>query len=153
MIQLREVHEDDLSRIYSIETEVYPVPWSFPFFTVMYHLDTTIFIVATVDEEIVGYCVGEVETMGSRDKPVLSGHVMNVAVTEDYQKKGVGSLLMDEIEKRFIEGRAEVAYLEVRESNTGAQEMYKKRGYQYVRTSKGYYGDEDGYIMMKSLTR
>lgn len=153
MIKLRNVKETDLDRIYSIETEVYPVPWSYPFFNMMSKLDETMFIVATEEEEIIGYCVGEIKRMGSIEIPLLTGHVMNVAVTGSHQKKGVGTILMDEIERIFIEGGADVAYLEVRESNTRAQSMYRKRGYRYVRTSKAYYGDEDGYIMMKNLTR
>ncbi len=44
-------------------------------------------------------------------------------------------------------------YLEVRESNTNAQSVYKHRDYEYVRTAKYYYGDEDGFIMTKRLTR
>jgi ribosomal protein S18 acetylase RimI-like enzyme len=59
---------------------------------------------------------------------------------------------MDELELRLQGKGAEVAYLEVRESNAGAQAMYLKRGYQFIRSSKGYYGDEDGFIMMKSLS-
>ena len=78
---------------------------------------------------------------------------MNVAVTSSHQKRGVGTLLMNKMESMFIEKNAEIAYLEVRESNKGAQTMYRKRGYEYVRTSKGYYGEEDGFIMMKQLTR
>lgn len=48
--------------------------------------------------------------------------------------------------------RPDAVYLEVRESNTGAQAMYRKRGYQYVRTAKVYYEDEGGFIMMKGLS-
>jgi len=60
-------------------------------------------------------------------------------------------LLMDEVEGRLRNRGADLVYLEVRESNTGAQAMYRKRGYEYVRTAEGYYGDEDGFVMMKSL--
>jgi len=57
---------------------------------------------------------------------------------------------MDEVEGRLWSKGAGLVYLEVRESNTGAQTMYRKRGYQYIRTAEGYYGDEDGFVMMKS---
>jgi ribosomal-protein-alanine N-acetyltransferase len=153
LIKIREALESDLVEIHVIEKEMYPTPWSFSFFKMMHLLKETIFIVATENDEIMGYSVGEVEKMGKPKAPIQVGHVLNVAVSQNNQQKGIGSLLLDEIEGRFIEKEAEMAYLEVRESNTKAQTIYKKRGYQYVRTSKGYYGDEDGFIMMKTLTR
>ncbi len=153
MIKLREVTEEDLDIIHSIELDVYPVAWSKSFFKMMYFLKNNMFIAAVDGEEVLGYCVGEIEKMGKDSKPVLAGHVLNIAVSKNHQKEGIGTILLDEIEGRFMKEDATVAYLEVRESNIVAQTMYRKRGYQYVRTSKDYYGDEDGFIMMKSLTR
>ena len=153
MIKIREVIESDLSKIHAIETDVYPTAWSTSFFNMMFLLKDNMFIVATEEDELVGYCVGEVKKMGETGKPILVGHVLNVAVSRQNQHKGIGSLLLNEMEDRFMEQDAEMSYLEVRESNAIAQTVYKKRGYQYVRTSKGYYGDEDGFIMMKNLTR
>ena len=153
MISIREALEEDLFHIHLIERDVYPAPWSFSFFNLMLQLSKDLFLVATEKDEIVGYCVGDVEKMGKKGSQLLIGHLMNVAVTKKHQRKGIGSMLLDEIEKRFAEKEAESAYLEVRVSNEVAQNMYNKRGYQYIRTSKGYYGDEDGIIMMKSLTR
>lgn len=153
MIKLREVIEDDLDAIYTIELDVYPTAWSKSFFKMMYFLKNNMFIVAVEGDEVIGYCVGEVEKVGKESDPDLAGHVLNIAVSGKHQHKGIGTILLDEMEDRFMEKEASVSYLEVRESNIVAQTMYKKRGYQYVRTSKDYYGDEDGFIMIKSLTR
>jgi len=143
--------EDDLEIVQGIELSVYPTAWTMNFFRLMLSLSSELFLVALDDGELIGYTVGELNKMGTVADPKIVGHVLNVAVTEEHQGGGVGTLLMDELELRLQGKGAEVAYLEVRESNAGAQAMYRKRGYQYVRTSKGYYGDEDGYIMMKSL--
>ncbi len=143
--------EDDLEVIQGIELSVYPTAWTMNFFRLMLSLSGELFMVALDDGELIGYTVGELNKMGTVADPKIVGHVLNVAVTEEHQGGGVGTLLMDELELRLHKKGAEVAYLEVRESNAGAQAMYRKRGYQYVRTSKGYYGDEDGFIMMKSL--
>lgn len=153
MIKIREVTEDDLDIIHSIEQDVYPVAWSKSFFKMMYFLKNNMFIAAVEGDEVLGYCVGEIEKMEKESKPVTAGHVLNIAVSKKHQKEGIGTILLDEMEGRFMNEDATVAYLEVRESNIVAQTMYKKRGYQYVRTSKDYYGNEDGFIMMKSLTR
>jgi ribosomal-protein-alanine N-acetyltransferase len=134
-----------------IEEEVYPVPWTFNFFRIIFHMNENLFLVAVQDERIIGYTVGEIEVMGRRDDPRKAGHILNIAVRKEYQGRGVGTMLLDEVEKRFRGKGADVAYLEVRESNVNAQQLYRHRGYQYVRTAEGYYGDEDGYIMSKRL--
>lgn len=143
--------EDDLEVIRGIELSVYPTAWTMNFFRLMLGISGELFLVALDGGELIGYTVGEVNKMGTVADPKTVGHVLNVAVRADHQEGGVGTLLMDELELRLQRKGAEVAYLEVRESNAGAQAMYLKRGYQFIRTSKGYYGDEDGFIMMKSL--
>ena len=107
------------------------------------------FIVATLDEEIIGYTIGEIKTRRAQN----TGHIMNIAVSTEYQGKGVGTTLLDEIENKYIEQKVVISYLEVRESNKKAQQIYKKRGYQYIKTVEKYYGDENGFIMSKKLTR
>ncbi len=144
--------EDDLEVIQGIELSVYPTAWTMNFFRLMLGLSGELFLVVLDDGEVIGYTVGEVNKMGTVADPKIVGHILNVAVREEHQGGGVGTLLMDELELRLQGKGAEVAYLEVRESNAGAQAMYLKRGYQFIRTSKGYYGDEDGFIMMKSLS-
>ena len=150
-ISLREAVEDDLSIVHLIEESVYPVPWTFNFFRIIFHMNEDLFLVALDNNQIIGYTVGEIEIMGRKDQPRKAGHVLNIAVRPEYQGKGVGTMLLDEAEKRFKAKGADIAYLEVRESNENAQRVYRHRGYQYVRTAENYYGDEDGYIMTKSL--
>lgn len=144
--------EDDLEVIQGIELSVYPTAWTMNFFRLMLGVSGDMFLVAVENGEVIGYTVGEVKKMGRVGDAKTVGHVLNIAVSEDHQGRGVGTMLMDEVELRLRGGGADVAYLEVRESNTGAQAVYRKRGYQYVRTAEAYYGDEDGFIMMKSLS-
>lgn len=144
--------EDDLEVIQGIELSVYPTAWTMNFFRLMLGVSGDMFLVAVENGEVIGYTVGEVKKMGRVGDAKTAGHVLNIAVSEDHQGRGVGTMLMDEVELRLRGGGADVAYLEVRESNTGAQAVYRKRGYQYVRTAEAYYGDEDGFIMMKSLS-
>jgi ribosomal-protein-alanine N-acetyltransferase len=151
VVVLRVAVEDDLEVIQGIELSVYPTAWTMNFFRLMLSLSSELFLVALDDGELIGYTVGELNKMGTVADPKIVGHVLNVAVPEEHQGGGIGTLLMDELELRLQRKGAEVAYLEVRESNAGAQAMYLRRGYHFIRTSKGYYGDEDGFIMMKSL--
>ena len=152
-ISIQDAKETDLTTIHEIESEVYATPWTINFFRIMFHMNNELFIVATDNDELIGYTVGEIEKMGNCMSPKKAGHVLNVAVKSFYQGKGVGTMLLDEIEKRFLKKGADLSYLEVRKSNEKAQEVYKNRGYVYVRTANNYYGDEDGYILKKTLTR
>ena len=151
MVVLREAFEDDLEVIHEIEQTVYPTAWTLNFFRLMLGMTEDLFLVALENDEVIGYTVGEIRKRGRKADLKTVGHILNVAVRGDCQGMGVGTLLMDEVEGRLWSKGVDLIYLEVRESNTGAKTMYRKRGYQYVRTAKGYYGDEDGFVMMKSL--
>ncbi|MBT3284463.1 ribosomal protein S18-alanine N-acetyltransferase [Candidatus Bathyarchaeota archaeon] len=153
MVSLRVAVEDDLEVIHGIEQSVYPTAWTLNFFRLMLGLSGDMFLVAVENGEIIGYTVGEIKKMGRVGDTKTVGHILNIAVMKDHQGSGIGTMLMDDVELKLRSGGADVVYLEVRESNTGAQAVYRKRGYLYVRNAKDYYGDEDGFIMMKSLTK
>jgi ribosomal-protein-alanine N-acetyltransferase len=149
-IRLRGLREGDLEAVHRIERSSYPTPWSMNFFRLMANMNPELFIVATVDEELVGYTVGELEAGRNGGKV---GHIMNVAVDSRHRRRGVGTMLMEELEARLLRLGASAAYLEVRESNVDAQRLYSRRGYVYLRRVEGYYGDEDGLVMTKALDR
>jgi ribosomal-protein-alanine N-acetyltransferase len=149
-IRLRGLREGDLEAIHRIERGSYPTPWSMNFFRLMANMNPELFIVVTIEEGLVGYTVGELNESGNGGKV---GHVMNVAVDSRHRNRGVGTMMMDEIEARFLRLGATAAYLEVRESNVDAQRLYRRRGYVYLRKVEGYYGDEDGLVMTKVLDR
>jgi ribosomal-protein-alanine N-acetyltransferase len=147
MVRLRGLREEDLEEVHRIERSSYPTPWSMNFFRLMANMNPELFIVATVGQDLVGYTVGElVERMNVR-----VGHVMNVAVDSRHRDRGIGTMLMEELEARFHRMGATAAYLEVRESNVDAQRLYTRRGYVYLRKAERYYGDEDGFLMTKAL--
>ena len=146
-LKLRNAKEEDLETIYLIEKITYPIPWTFNFFKLIFYSSSNLFIVATFGNKIVGYIVGNLETF-SREKV---GHIMNVAVIPSQRDKGVGSMLLLELERRFSDMDAQVAYLEVRESNTRAIDLYSKREYEQVKIVDKYYGDENAIIMTKNL--
>ena len=72
--------------------------------------------------------------------------ILNFGVLKEYQKKGIGSLLFDEVLK-ISEG---IISLEVRESNINAINFYQNRGFKAVRVRKNYYSNgEDAYLMVR----
>lgn len=80
---------------------------------------------------------------------VDEAHIGTFAVHPDFRRKGIGQKLLAaaliEAEKAGIK----TCFLEVRRSNTAAQELYEKFGFQVVSVRNHYYRDnnEDALLM------
>ncbi len=88
---------------------------------------------------------------------VMAGeaHITSIAVRTKYRRRGIGELLLIASIEQSMAYNADVVTLEVRVSNTGAQALYVKHGFNQVGVRKGYYLDrgpagdsrEDALIM------
>ena len=97
--------------------------------------------VAEVDGRIVGMIVNWLL--------VDEVHVATIATHPDYRRQGIAKELLSH-SLRYMNGEGAVSsFLEVRESNTAAREMYCKFGYEETGRRKGYYKDnnEDAILM------
>jgi ribosomal-protein-alanine N-acetyltransferase len=76
-------------------------------------------------------------------------HITTIAVRSELQRRGIGELLIMAVFDRARKFFATILTLEVRVSNTGAQNLYVKYGFYQVGVRRGYYTDnrEDAYIM------
>ena len=80
---------------------------------------------------------------------VDEAHIATIATHPEYRRHGIArKLLMYALRYMSKEG-AVTSFLEVRESNSAAQEMYRKFGYEEVGRRKRYYKDtnEDAILM------
>ena len=77
------------------------------------------------------------------------GHIVAIAVREEYRGQGIGELLLLGAVELTLRHGQQVVTLEVRISNTVAQKLYTKYGFSQVGLRKGYYSDnrEDAYVM------
>ena len=84
---------------------------------------------------------------------VDEGHITNVAVHSDYRGKKIGDKLVKEMVKLCEESKLVAMTLEVRSSNTVAQNLYRKYGFKMGGIRKEYYSDnkEDAIIMWNQL--
>jgi [ribosomal protein S18]-alanine N-acetyltransferase len=80
---------------------------------------------------------------------VDEAHIINIAVREAYRGKGIGELLLISGIDMATNLKASMVTLEVRVSNTIAQNLYAKYGFNNVGVRKKYYTDnnEDALIM------
>ncbi|MFC1949435.1 ribosomal protein S18-alanine N-acetyltransferase [Chloroflexota bacterium] len=76
-------------------------------------------------------------------------HITTIAVREECRRQGIGELLLIAAIELAAQLRARILTLEVRVSNTTAQSLYKKYGFNKVGIRKGYYTDnrEDAMLM------
>ncbi|HMA04909.1 MAG TPA: ribosomal protein S18-alanine N-acetyltransferase [Methanomicrobiales archaeon] len=145
-VHLRRARPTDIPGVMAIERECFVEPWDEEVFVQTLEWAPTYFFVAVADGDIRGFVVGCMENTGS----AVYGHVSNLGVTAAYRKKGIGRLLVARLERQYILEGAEGVLLEVRISNTEAQEFYHRLGYQEAFLLSGYYSNgEDALVMMK----
>lgn len=80
-------------------------------------------------------------------------HINNVAVRENYRRRGIGNALLATILERGRERGASKAFLEVRASNTAAQALYARHGFEIAGRRARYYSEplEDALVMAVQL--
>jgi len=76
----------------------------------------------------------------------------NIIIRDEYRGKGYGALLMDFLIKCAQFLKSEKIFLEVKEDNLIAQNLYKKYGFKKLYVRKRYYSDnKDAIVMIKEL--
>jgi len=94
---------------------------------------------------MIGFAVGMIEPGGV-------GHVISVGVAPEWRRRGVGKILMADIERGFTKRDATIARLEVRTDNQVAQQLYLKLGYTITQQLPNYYANgDDALVMVKTL--
>lgn len=78
-------------------------------------------------------------------------HITLLAIHPDYQRRGLGKLLLYALLKDAVKRKLERATLEVRESNQVALSVYQKFGFKTAGRRKGYYQKtgEDALILWR----
>ena len=82
---------------------------------------------------------------------VNEGQITNIAVDIPYRRRGIGSKLIEALTGCATELKMMGLTLEVRESDIGAQTLYKNHGFKPEGKRRRYYADngEDAIIMWK----
>ena len=141
-VQIVPMRRRHLRSVVRIESQVYPRPWSHSLFVSELALRSSrAYFVAKVGREVVGYA--------GLMMSLTDGHVTTIAVDPAWHRHHIGTRLLLGLAREGIARGASALTLEVRLSNHGAQEMYKRFGFTAVGVRKGYYADtgEDALIM------
>ena len=145
MIEITRMTHKDVPEIAELEKICFTLPWSGKSFHDEMANKLAIYFTAKDNGKCVGYA-GFWNVSGE-------GDVTNVAVLPEYRRRGVGSSLVAEMIKTAEKLKLEMLTLEVRKSNTAAQKLYEKFGFEILGERKRYYSDngEDAYIMTKTF--
>jgi ribosomal-protein-alanine N-acetyltransferase len=140
---IREMCEQDLEQVARIEKEIFSVPWSEKSFADACSEPENVYLVCDCDGKIAGYC-GMWTVLGE-------GNITNMAVAEEYRRKGIAAKLMEELLKRGHEKGVTIFFLEVRESNTAARTLYENAGFSQIGIRKRFYERpvENAIVMSK----
>lgn len=141
---IRDFNEADMLQIANITQESFTSPWSIKSFLAEYENPQSIFKVAEIDNEIIGYILVKV---------ILDeAEILSLAIKTSFRRKGIASALLKDVILK-LKDIVKICYLEVRISNTEAINLYKKLGFKEYGIRKDYYiaPQEDALLMKIDL--
>lgn len=145
-VTIRTMLPSDVERIILIEREIFLFPWSTGNFidSIKSGYYCQILIQA---ETLLGYGI----MMMSPEE----AHILTLGIATRWQKQGLGRKMLHHLIEHARKEKAKSVFLDVRESNHGAAQLYMQMGFQQIAIRKGYYpamcGREDARVMQLIL--
>ena len=147
----RRCEPSDLIGVMEINMKTLPEHYSDYFYESLLAEAPEAFIIAEIHGKYVGYIMCKTEFGFSNFKKlgfVKKGHVVSVAVLDEYRNQGIGKALVEESNIGVKLRQCVEMYLEVRCSNNDAVKLYENLGYIVKQRLRSYYRDgEDAYLM------
>ncbi len=145
---IRTMTYADLQQVMAVELSAYPHPWTVGIFRDCIRVGYNCWV-ATLQDRIIGYGI----VMLAADE----AHVLNLCVSPDYQRRGVGREMLQHLTRRAQLSDIDMILLEVRRSNQAAIDLYHDEGFHELGVRKNYYpadeGREDAIILARYLPK
>ena len=138
---IRNAELADIEQIYSIENESFEYPWSKSQFLKDLENEHSKNWVWTENNRIVAYLFGHLV--------VDEYHLHNIAVSEEFRKKGIALKLIEKMLNFTNENKVKAVFLEVSSSNLPACNLYQKKGFVAQGTREKYYPNGDNALLYK----
>ena len=149
-ISIDTAKEEDLIKVYEIEKESFSDSWSFESFVYELKLNFSNFFIAKCDTGDVagGDVAGYIILWQIEDEL----NILNLAVKKEFRRQSVAKGLLEHVFNFGKERKIQKVYLEVREGNLPALNLYKTYGFKIIGTRENYYPDsKDAILMYKNL--
>jgi ribosomal-protein-alanine N-acetyltransferase len=140
-VHIRWMIRRDMADALDIENDGFEFPWSEDDFIRCLRQRNCIGMVAEQEDRVVGFMIYELH------KTRL--HLLNLAVSKDYRRRGVGAQMLAKLTAKLSTQRRTRILLEVRETNLPAQVFFRTLGFRAVSVLRDFYDDttEDAYLM------
>lgn len=143
-LTIRKMTVEDVPAVVDLDQKSFSLPWperSFRFEITDNPISRC--WVAELDGKVVGMIVVWLI--------VDEAHVATLATHPEFRRQGIGQRLLSHALRDLIQEGARRSFLEVRESNLAAQEMYRKFGYEETGRRRRYYRDNDEDAILMNL--
>ena len=140
MITIEYLKEEHLPFIEEIDLTCPHKPWSPAEFKKELENPIASYFVAKIDDRVVGY--------GGFWWVMFEAEITNIAIHKDYRRMGIASKIIDKMVEKCKDTSTSLLHLEVRESNEGAINLYKKMGFVQDGFRKNYYNNKENAILM-----
>lgn len=138
----------DIPDVAAMERLCYSDPWPASSFTALPANERVCFIVArdVHNQRLLGFAIAW--------HVLNEGELANLAVAPESRRRGIGTALLEAVTTDALGRGTSELYLEVRESNAAARQMYTSAGFEQVGRRKQYYRQpvEDALILRRTLT-
>ena len=135
--------KDEFFRYFDLRWRILRAPWNQPKGSEQDELEKqAIHIIAIDGDKIVGCGRAHFNTEDE-------AQIRYMAVENEWQGKGVGKLIIDELEKRVLEKGAKKIILHAREN---VVKFYEKNGYKIIKESHTLFGEIKHFLMEKELS-
>ncbi|NWG33909.1 MAG: ribosomal protein S18-alanine N-acetyltransferase [Chloroflexi bacterium] len=144
-VEVRRMTLEDLPAVVELDALSFSLPWSERSFRFeLTDNPVSRCWVAVAEEKIVGMIVAWLLAD--------EAHIATLAIHPAYRRQGIARNLLTCALRQMSKEGAVGSFLEVREGNLPAQELYRQFGYQVVGRRKRYYKDtnEDAILMVLS---
>ena len=140
VVPMRRCH---VPQVAALEKVCFSDPWSEQSVAGELSNPLSVWLVCVEKDRVLGY-VGSQTVLGETD-------MMNVAVSPDARRRGIGEKLILELVERLKERDSHCLTLEVRATNAPAIALYEKLGFTQVGRRPNYYRNpkEDALILRK----
>lgn len=144
---VRPLLESDLDRVMEIELRAYPYPWTRRIFSDCLRVGYECWGLQA-GTSLAAYCV--------LTHAAGESHLLNLCVAPQWQRRGLGGILLGHCTRLAISQGCEHMFLEVRTSNDAGIALYQHNGFKMIGERPGYYtagdGREDAIVMQLDLT-
>lgn len=145
MFVVRRMKLEDCEQVAQIEAESFSMPWSLQAFQHTLERENYRYFVAEQNGEILGYC-GFIFVLEEAEIP-------NVCVKASARKQGIGKQMLNFLEEEAKKLGITILYLEVRQSNQMARNLYTLLGFEEDGIRRDFYElpKENAVLMHKTL--